>query len=109
MLIDFNSLPEIEISEMNDGNGSVLAKMTINENGRFIISRIKPNSSIGLHEQTSGNDVNYVISGTGKAIFDGYEEELKAGVCHICPKNHSHSIINTGNDDLIIFTLVHDY
>ncbi|MCM1507405.1 MAG: cupin domain-containing protein [Ruminococcus flavefaciens] len=61
-----------------------------------------------MHEQTSGNDVNYIISGTGKAICDGFEEELKAGVCYVCPKGHLHSIVNTGDEDLVIFTLVHN-
>ena len=106
MLIDLNNIPEMKIFSMNGGNGYISAKMTANETGRFIISHIPPCSSIGMHEQTSGNDINYIISGTGKAICDGVEEELKAGVCHVCPKGHSHSIINIGNEDLVIFTVV---
>ena len=106
MLIDFNNIPEVTIPSMNNGNGSVSAKMTVNESGRFIITHIPPCSSIGMHEQISGSDIHYIISGTGKAICDGTEEELKAGVCHICMKGHSHSIINTGSEDLVIFTAV---
>lgn len=106
MLIDFNEIPEVTISSMNGGNGNISAKMTVNDTGRFIITRIPVGASIGMHEQISGNDINYVISGIGKAICDGKEEELKTGVCHVCPKGHTHSVVNTGSEDLVIFTVV---
>ena len=50
--------------------------------------------------------MNYIISGMGKAICNGIEEELKPGVIHICPKESEHSIINTGEDDLVMLTIV---
>ena len=34
------------------------------------------------------------------------EEELKPGVMHICPKDSEHSIINTGDKDLVMLTIV---
>ena len=106
MLIDFNAIPEVTIPSMNGGEGCISSKMNVNETARFIISRIPPCSSIGMHEQSTGNDINYIISGTGMAICDSTKEELKAGTCHICPKGHTHSIINTGKEDLVIFTVV---
>lgn len=54
----------------------------------------------------SGDDLNYIISGSGKAVCDGMEEELKPGVMHICPKGSAHSIINTGEEDLVMLTIV---
>ena len=62
--------------------------------------------SIGTHTQNSGDDMNYIISGTGKAICDGVEEDLKPGVMHICPKGSEHAIINTGEEDLVMLTIV---
>ena len=53
-----------------------------------------------------GDDLNYIISGTGKAICDGVEEKLSAGVMHICPKGSEHTIINTGDDNLVMLTVV---
>lgn len=46
------------------------------------------------------------IQKNGKEICDGKEEILISGVCHYCPKGSSHSIINTGTEDLILFTVV---
>lgn len=59
-----------------------------------------------MHKHNTGDDINYVISGTGKAICDGKEELLSAGCCHICKKGSEHCIINTGNDDLVMITVV---
>ena len=106
MLIDFNNMDSAMIPNMNGGDGSVVAKMTVNEIGRFIFCRIPVGASIGKHLQNTNDDINYVISGTGIAVCDGKEEALVPGVCHICPKGSEHSIINTGTEDLVIFTTV---
>lgn len=49
---------------------------------------------------------NYIISGNGKAVCDGKEEQLTAGTCHICRKGSEHSIRNTGDEDLVMLTVV---
>ena len=55
--------------------------------------------------QRVGN-FSYIISGTGKAFCDGVEELLMPGVMHICPQCSEHSIINTGEEDLVMLTIV---
>lgn len=106
MLIDFNKIQEHTISEMNGGTGEVTAKMYMGQNGKIIPSKIRINGSIGMHPHETSEDINYIISGIGKTICDGKEEALTAGTCHICKKGSSHSIINTGNEDLIMITFV---
>lgn len=106
MRIDFDTSDWIEIPHMNKGIGSVFAKITVTENTRIVLTRIPAGSSIGIHTQISGDDVNYVIEGKGKAICDGKEEILSPGMCHVCPKGCEHSIINDGETDLVLFTTV---
>lgn len=106
MLIDFNSLNEMTIPGMNGGKGTMSARMFNDDKYRIIPTRIHAGGSIGEHTQDSGDDLNYILSGTGKAICDGKEEELKSGVMHICPQGSRHSIINTGKDDLVMLTVV---
>ncbi len=108
MLIDFNSQEYRIFHGMNGGAGDVYAKMYMNSSGKVIISRLKPGASIGLHTQSSGNDINFVVSGTGRALCDGTEEILTPGVCHYCPKGSSHMIQNTGNEDLVLYTVVQE-
>ena len=106
MLIDFTKQEERIIEGMNGGKGRVSAKMFANNSGRVIVSRISPGASIGLHTQTTGNDINFVVSGKGRAVCVGEEETLTAGVCHYCPKGSSHIIENTGDEDLVLYTVV---
>ena len=54
----------------------------------------------------TGKPINYIISGNGKAVCDGKEEQLTAGTCHICRKGSEHSIRNTGDEDLVMLTVV---
>lgn len=106
MLIDFNAIRETVVPGMNDGEGVVGARMQVNDSGRFVLTRIPSGSSIGVHEQRTSDDINYVISGMGTAVCDGTRESLVPGVCHVCPTGSSHSIVNTGTDDLLLFTFV---
>lgn len=91
---------------MNNGTGIITARIFKDEQGKLISCSIHPGGSIGLHRHETSDDINYVISGEGKAICDGQEEKLRAGTCHICKKGSEHSIENTGDEDLILLTVV---
>ena len=106
MLIDFNQIEPMTLPGMNNGTGTMSARMYNDESYRIIPTVIHPGGSIGTHKQESGDDMNYIISGTGKAFCDGVEEALSPGVMHICPKGSEHSIVNTGEGDLVMLTIV---
>lgn len=106
MLIDFNEMKEITLPGMNNGTGMMTAKLYMDENGKIIPCSIHAGGSIGMHTHETSDDINYVLSGTGKAICDGQEEILCAGTCHVCKKGSEHSIINTGDGDLVLLTVV---
>lgn len=102
-LIKCRKLP---LLHLHAGNGAVSAKMFIQPECKMMISRIPAGASIGLHEHTTSSEINYVLDGNGKAVCDGKEEMLQAGVCQYCPKGSSHTIFNTGMADLVLFTVV---
>lgn len=106
MLIDFNGMEQVTIPGMHNGTGTLDAKMYADNTRRIIPCTIHAGGSIGLHLHSTSDDINYVISGTGKAICDGQEEPLLAGCCHICPKGSEHSILNTGDEELVLLTVV---
>lgn len=106
MLIDFNEIQQMTIPGMNNGTGKMTCRMFNDDKYRIVPTCIHKGGSIGKHTQDSGDDLNYIISGSGKAICDGKEEVLKTGVMHICPQGSEHSIINTGDDDLVMLTIV---
>ncbi|SHK26157.1 cupin domain-containing protein [Fibrobacter sp. UWH4] len=106
MLIDFNKIDSMTFPGMDNGTGTMSARMYNDDSYRIIPTSIHPGGSIGTHKQNSGDDMNYIISGTGKAFCDGVEELLMPGVMHICPQSSEHSIINTGEEDLVMLTIV---
>lgn len=106
MLIDFNEVKELKIPGMNGGTGEMTARMYRDDYRKIIPCRIHAGGSIGLHRHETSDDINYVISGFGKAVCDGKEEELRAGSCHMCQKGSEHSIVNTGDEDLVLLTVV---
>lgn len=106
MRIDFNSIHEMTMPGMNSGTGEMTVRMYNDEKYRIIPTSIAPGGSIGLHTQSSGDDLNYIMSGCGKAICDGVGEELSAGVMHICHKGSEHTIINTSSEPLVMLTIV---
>ncbi len=106
MLLDFDAMREVTVPNMNGGEGEIRARMHMVPEGKTIVTRMAPGSSIGNHLQATSFDINYVLSGTGMATCDGVEEELRPGVCHICPPGSMHSIANTGNEELVLFTVV---
>lgn len=84
MIINFNELQERTVTGMNNGTGETAAKMVMNDKGKMISCRIRKGGSIGMHNHATSEEINYVVSGEGKAICDGEEEILTSGVCHIC-------------------------
>ena len=88
MLINFNEIPERTAPGMNNGTGEMTAKMFMGKNGKIIPCRIHTGGSIGKHKHETSDDINYVLSGTGKAVCDGEVEMLTAGCCHICKKGY---------------------
>lgn len=106
MLICFDEMNEVTIPNLNGGEGSVSAKMFMDGQNKVMLSRLPAGASIGLHQHVTSSELNYVLSGAGRAVCDGQEEVLTVGSCQYCPKGSSHSIINTGEGDLLLFTVV---
>jgi len=73
---------------------------------RIIFGRLEPGASIGLHTHENGSEFIFVLQGRGTALYDYGQEELIPGICHCCPKGHSHSLMNDGSNDLLFFAVV---
>ena len=67
---------------------------------------LEPGASVGMHTHTDNSEIIYVLRGTGKAVEENSESPLKAGMCHYCPKGSSHSVVNDGTEDLVLFAVV---
>ena len=106
MKIDFSAMEEQMIPKFKGGEKETAARMFTDANGKIMRGRLIPGASIGLHTHETSSEIVYILSGRGRALYDGGSEELAPGDCHYCPKGHSHSLINDGMEDLCFFAVV---
>ena len=45
---------------------------------KITLCRIHKGGSIGMHRHPTGDDINFIISGKGRAVCDGKAEQLIA-------------------------------
>lgn len=106
MKIDSNKIPPVEMPGMNGGSGKMESRFYSGSSLKLIYSSLHPGCSIGEHRHERGEDINYVLSGSGVAECCGETETLEPGVWHICPSGGVHSIRNTGETELVLLTVV---
>jgi mannose-6-phosphate isomerase-like protein (cupin superfamily) len=96
----------VSIPHPSGGEGAVSAKMHMDAVNIIMMSELLPGTSIGMHSHNNRSEINFVITGKGRAICDVEAEIFTAGVCQNCTKGSSHSIINNGTEPLVLFTVV---
>ena len=106
MKIDFDKIPEENISGFKGGTGSAVLRTYVDDSVKIIKGYLKKDSSIGLHTHEGTSETVYIFSGVGKMICDGMEETLTAGSCSYCPEGHTHSLVNTGDEPLCFLGIV---
>ena len=100
MNIDFSKIEENDYPNFKGGEGKLVARMYVDETIRYVNGYLPKGSTIGVHTHETNSETIYVFSGTGKVIYDGVEIPVAAGSCHYCPKGHTHTLINTGDEEL---------
>ncbi len=107
MIIDFSQIEEAVLKNFRGGEKDTNSKaFTDDLNNRIMYNRLESGASIGFHKHENDSEIVYIVKGCGKAIYDDEHKDIQAGVCHYCPKGHSHSLINNSNQDLEFFAVI---
>ena len=106
MKIDFDAIPVAVTPNMKGGEKEVASRRFQDELGGILKGKLIPGASIGLHTHESNYEVIYIVSGHGTMLCDGEEEVLGPGDCTYCPQGHTHSLMNTGAEDLEFFAVL---
>lgn len=106
MIINFEEIEQTIFKNFRGGEKETSARMFNDELNRIMHGKLEPGASIGLHTHDENSEIIYILKGTGKVLYDKQYEIIKEGICHYCPKGHSHSLINDSTDDLIFFAVV---
>lgn len=106
MIIDFNKIDKTVLKNFYGGEKLLSAHMFKDENNKIMLGKLEAGASIGLHTHETSSEIIYILQGNGKVLYDGKYEKVSSGLCHYCPKSHSHSLINDSDKDLIFFAIV---
>lgn len=106
MKIDFNKIEESVMQNFKGGEGEMRAHMFFDGTNRIMKATLVPGASIGLHRHETSSEIIYILSGSGKVLYEGEEIPLAAGDCHYCKKGFQHSLINCGTEALVFFAVV---
>lgn len=106
MLLDFDKIENSVMPEFLGGKKEFNAKIYNDGSNKIMYGKLILGASIGMHTHTANSETIYFLSGTGKMLYQDTEERVAAGLCHHCPKGHSHSLINDSDKDLIFFAVV---
>lgn len=106
MNLNYKEMDFEEFAGFKGGEKALSAKMFHDEKNRIIYGKLIPGASIGVHTHETNSEIIYILEGKGKVLFDGAYEPVESGVCHYCPKGHTHSLVNDSDADLVFFAVV---
>ena len=106
MTIDFNTMQPTVMENFKGGEKHLEAKMYWDGTTRIMQAKLIPGASIGIHTHEGNCEILFVTKGSGTIIDDGVASPISAGQCTYCPVGHTHSLVNTGNEDLEFYAAV---
>ena len=106
MIFDLKTEKETVLPNFKGGEKHFNAKMHDDGLNRILHGRLVPGATIGIHTHETDSEIIYFLSGTGYVLYDGDKLPVEPGVCHYCPKGHTHGLFNDGNGDLVFFAVV---
>lgn len=106
MIIDFDKIGTSVLPNFKGGEKEFAASMYNDAQNRIMRGMLIPGASIGMHTHDTSSEIIFVTAGSGTVLIDGTKEAVRAGSCHYCPKGSSHSLINTGSENLTFLAVV---
>lgn len=106
MFFDYQNMTAAPLPNFKGGEGVLQGKIFNDHHGKIAQITLPAGCSIGMHTHDDSYEVIYVLSGSGICIDEGVECPISAGMVNYCPQHHSHSIINTGTEDLCLLGII---
>src|SRR3990167_8444362 len=75
------------------------------KHSQLVLMSLKKGEEIGMEVHADNDQFFRFESGTGKVMIDGTEYLVSNGVAIIVPSGAEHNVINTGMDDLKMYTI----
>lgn len=69
------------------------------------VMSLKPGEDIGSEVHSVGDQFIRIEQGKGKAVLDGTEYDVEDDFAIVVPAGVEHNVINTGNEDLKLYSI----
>ena len=103
----------VEFKCIREGHGDTRMQKLLNGaeelygKGRmFNLMSLVPGNSIGEHTHNGDNEVFYFLSGEGEYNDNGTVVKVEAGDVAVCNSGETHSLRNTGREELRFIALI---
>lgn len=108
MRIDYSKIEEKALPNFKGGEKEYNVQMFTDDTNKIMHGRLVPGASIGFHTHTEDQEIIYILEGNGTVINGEGKanDEANKGDALLCSKGESHSLVNTGDKDLIFFAVV---
>jgi mannose-6-phosphate isomerase-like protein (cupin superfamily) len=96
----------VNIEAESENNDFFRKVLFTGQHCQVVVMSLKPLEDIGMEVHEHVDQFFRIESGNGKAIIDGEEFELKAGIGLVVPAGSQHNIINTSTEtSLKLYTI----
>ena len=75
------------------------------KHSQLVLMSLKPKEEIGLEVHPDNDQFFRCEKGEGKVIIDGNEYNISDGFAIVIPAGSNHNVINTGKDELKLYTV----
>lgn len=94
----------INIDEATKENTDYRRVLFTTKNSQLVVMSLKPKEEIGIEVHHLDQFI-YIEAGSGVAVLGGVESKIREGDAVIIPQGVEHNIINTGQNELKIYTV----
>jgi mannose-6-phosphate isomerase-like protein (cupin superfamily) len=95
----------INIIEATQANSDYRRELFTAPHSQLVLMSLKPGIEIGMEVHQDNDQILVCVHGEGKAIVNGDEKTFKKNDLVIVPAGTQHNFINTGSDDLKLYTI----
>lgn len=94
-----------DIEQLTKANGYFRHVLYTGKHAQLVVMSLKPGEEIGLEVHDHVDQFFRIDQGIGEVVIDGLVSQIKDGSAVIVPAGSEHNIVNTGDEDLKLYTI----
>lgn len=95
----------IDIEDVTKENDNFRKVLYTAKYSQLVLMSLKPGEEIGAEVHETHDQFFRFEKGEGKVVIDGNEYKIKKDFAVIVPAGANHNVINTGDEDLKLYTI----